>query len=335
MRWTRVIALLAASLLLPAVVTAAIPVVDGHTHQGIAMEDGSIHLENLEHLGEMGFGVVTQILPLDRSDTDDLLGRLSMEIERLHSIDQGSDVFYLVEFPGEPLTPPSPQGVGVLLGTEWFGAFFEGDESRSFRLAELGIRTFGLPDNDPDGIFLKGDQSDVLSPFGQRVVDSLNRAGVMIDLTHLSHERKLTIIAAAPGPTVVTHGNVRSAADREFNLPDNVLEALAANEGHVWVSFNRNGVLVDGEEDGEAVSRLVNHVQTLSEHLGPEHIGIGTDLQADGKYVPVPLFREDTLHLIRKALAERGFTRDEVEGLMGLNVLRTLATADRNQSHVH
>lgn len=325
-RLTAAVVILIACLFLPRPARPDTPVVDGHTHQGLAADGGALRTAGLDELRKRGFQVVVHALPVDRSMTGDLFGQLALETEGLRVAAQGNDHIYLVDDARTLLASPLPTGTGLLFAMEWSGPSFEGDLSRAFRLRELGIRLFGPPDEDPDGLFLTGEQGERLSPFGRRVVAALNEAGVLVDLTHLSHGRKLAVIAASAAPTVVSHGNVRAAANIPFNLPDELLRALAASGGHVWVSFNQNGVLEKGEDDATALPRLIDHIETLAEHLGPERVGIGTDLQADGRYVPEPLYRRDTLARLRSGLLDRGFTPGEVDGILGGNVLRFLAS---------
>lgn len=305
------------------------PIVDGHTHQGLAAVGGELRSAGLDELRKRGFQVVVYALPVDRSTTGDLFGRLALETERLRAAARQSDHLYLVDDPRALTASDLPPGIGLLFAVEWFGPCFGGDVSRAFELRELGIRMFGPPDQDPDGLFLTGERRERLSPFGRRVIASLNEAGVLIDLSHLSHRRKLAVIAASAAPTVVSHGNVRSAAAIPFNLPDEVLQGLGASGGQVWVSFNRNGVLAEGEDGTRALSRLIDHIEALAEQLGSEQVGIGTDLQADGRYVPEPLYRQDTLPRLRSGLLERGFTPAEVDGILGGNVLRILTSRSR------
>jgi len=320
------VVVLVAGLVLPRPVPAAPPVFDGHTHQGLEVDGGVLLTTGLDELQRRGFQVVVHALPVDRSTTDDLIGRLLVETSQLRDKARKTEDLYLVDDPRALLAPPLPPGTGLLFAVEWSVPVFEGDVSRASRLGELGIRVFGLPDSDPDGLFLSGERGQQLSPFGLQVVASLNKAGVLIDLTHLSHERKLALIAASSAPTVVSHGNARAAADLPFNLSDELLAALSASGGHVWVSFNQNGVLEKGEDGASALSRLIDHIESLARHLGPEQVGIGTDLQADGRYVPEPLYRQDTLSQLRSGLLEKGFTPGEVDGILGGNVLRVLGS---------
>jgi len=324
----------AASLCLaPAALAGTAPRVDGHTHQGLAVEGGELRVAGIERVREMGFQALLVGLPIERSKTSDPLGRLVREREALASLAERDAGLYFVERPASLLDAEPPAGIGVLLAVEWFGPLFEGDASRAVRLRELGIRVVSLVDADPDGLFGEGGVADRVTPFGREVVAALEGAGILVDLTHLRPARQLAVLAAAREPVVVSHGNSLGIAAEPGNLPDEVLAALAANRGQVWVSFNRNGVFAKGEDDGAAVERLVDHLLALADRLGPAAVGLGTDLQADGRYVPDALYRPDTLERVAAELRARGVGEAEIDGFLGGNVLRALAAAaDRRPS---
>ena len=90
-------------------------------------------------------------------------------------------------------------------------------------------------------------------------------------------------------------------------------------------------MLEEGEDGAGALPRLIDHIETLAHSLGPQQVGIGTDLQADGRYVPEPLYRLDTLARLRSGLLERGFTPGEVDGILGGNALAALASQDQHE----
>ena len=164
-------------------------------------------------------------------------------------------------------------------------------------------------------------------PSENRYVHAINEAGVLIDITHLSHEQKLEVIACSQKPVVATHSLTRAVVPSGFNLPDEVLSALANNAGSVWVSFQKEDLLGDADED-QAFDRLVDHIEVLVERLGPDHVGIGTDLQAGGKYVPVTLNQKDAFARIRQRLEKRGFEEATIDSILGGNILRVLSESD-------
>jgi membrane dipeptidase len=80
-----------------------------------------------------------------------------------------------------------------------------------------------------DGVWLhKG-----LSPLGKQVVAELNRAGIMIDVSHPSKEANLQAIALSKVPVIASHSAARAVFDHSRNLDDEQLLAIKKNGGVV------------------------------------------------------------------------------------------------------
>ena len=66
---------------------------------------------------------------------------------------------------------------------------------------------------------------------------------------------------------------------------------------------------------------LLDTIDYLSELIGPEHVGIGTDFKDQFNYYPPPFAsRADTQNL-KQALTKRGYSHDEISGICGGNAL--------------
>lgn len=319
-------------MLYPLFVEAASPpVVDGHHHEGISSQDGVIDLTKLEDLRSRGLDAVIVPLPLDRSATSDLEGRIKMELRELHRIAADHPDFSIAGDPPSALRTDQEAGLRLFFSLEWFGETFAGDRDRVTRFRDLGVRAVSLVESDPDGLFIQGEPSVTLSSFGKDIVSAMNDAGVLIDITHLSHQQKLEVIRQSRVPVTATHSLVQEVNPAPFNLPPDVVSALAETGGSVWVSFNRSELL-DGPDESDAIGLLVDHIEVLIERLGEERVGIGSDLQAGGRYVPEPLNRPDALDRIRRALRERGYSQQVRDGVLGENILRSLTAVVNDRS---
>lgn len=308
-------------------VGASVPIVDGHNHEGISASEGRIDTSGLDELKARGIQAVVIALPLDRSEAEDLEGRIAEEIERLHNDSPKIPGFSLADDPAAVSKGVREGNIQVLFSIEWFGEIFGTDPSRVRRYRDLGVRIIGLAENDSDGLFDNGHRSAVLTPFGRHVVAAMNEAGVLIDITHLTHEQKLHVIAQSRAPVVASHSLVQAVSPDPFNLPDEVITALADSGGSVWVSFDRSGLQSDQPEE-DSIDRLVDTIEVLVARLGPDRVGIGTDLQAGGKYVPEILNQKDSFTRIRLRLQDRGFDQQSIDGILGGNVLRVMAAFD-------
>jgi microsomal dipeptidase-like Zn-dependent dipeptidase len=300
------------------------PVVDGHNHEALSVAGGVIDTSKVADLQARGLGVVIVGLPVDRQRPADAEARVREEIVRLRGIAANTPGFSLADDPAALLAGVQPGIPHLFFSIEWPDGIFGGDPSSVRRYRDLGVRVIGLSEKDGDGLFGRGDLSATLSPLGTQIVTAMNEVGVLIDVTHLSHAQKLAVIARSRAPVVASHALVQAVTPVAFNLPDEVVAALAASGGSVWVSFNRSDLL-GGAPDDEALERLVRQIEVLVQSLGEDHVGIGTDLQAEGRYTPTPLNQDNAFALIGRRLLERGFSQPAIEGILGRNVLQALA----------
>lgn len=74
-----------------------------------------------------------------------------------------------------------------------------------------------------------------LSPLGKQAIAALNRAGIMIDVSHASKASTMQTLAITKAPIIASHSAVRKLADVSRNLDDEELLALKKNGGVVQV----------------------------------------------------------------------------------------------------
>lgn len=72
-----------------------------------------------------------------------------------------------------------------------------------------------------------------LSNFGKEVVVEMNRLGMMIDVSHVSDQSFYDVIKLSKTPVIASHSCSRALCDNPRNLTDEMLGALAANNGVV------------------------------------------------------------------------------------------------------
>ncbi|WP_237565612.1 dipeptidase [Ornithinimicrobium cavernae] len=232
-------------------------------------------------------------------------------------------------------------------------------------LHRLGVRYLTLTHNDnvpwadsaTDEPVLGG-----LSDFGREVVREMNRLGMLVDLSHVSADTMRDALAVSEAPVIFSHSSARAICPSPRNVPDDVLETLAAGGGTCMAVFAPQFVSPDVWEwrveaaaaaalEGVAATDLVafepwveqyaathprpratleqvvTHVEHLREVAGVDHIGLGGDY--DG-VASLPIGLEDVSGYPRllAALAERGWSDEDLVKLAGGNVLRTLRDAE-------
>jgi membrane dipeptidase len=72
-----------------------------------------------------------------------------------------------------------------------------------------------------------------LSVFGMQVVEEMNRLGMMIDVSHISDQSFYDVLKLSKTPVIASHSCARALCDNPRNLTDDMLLALAANNGVV------------------------------------------------------------------------------------------------------
>jgi len=70
-----------------------------------------------------------------------------------------------------------------------------------------------------------------LSAFGRDVVAEMNRLGMMVDISHISHDAMMQAVALSAAPVIASHSATWALADHARNLTDDQMRALAAKGG--------------------------------------------------------------------------------------------------------
>jgi membrane dipeptidase len=177
-----------------------------------------------------------------------------------------------------------------------------------------------------------------LTEFGRRVIDEMERVGMVLCCTHTGRRTALEAMAYSRNPVIFSHSNPRALRDHPRNIPDELITACAATGGVI----NINGVgLFLGEYD-VSTETVVRHIEYVAELVGPEHVGLGLDYcfdlaEVDAHMAENPhLFppekgygaglmqtvEPERIPIIADALLARGWSEAGVLGVLGENNLR-------------
>ena len=165
-----------------------------------------------------------------------------------------------------------------------------------------------------------------LSPFGRELIPLMNRAGIIIDLSHAGDDTFRDVLALSTLPVLCTHSSCRPLCPHPRNLTDDQFRRLAGAGGVCQINAYRDFLRPD---PGRAtVADLVRHILHAISIAGIEHVGIGSDFDGGGG---VPGFETaaDCLNLTRLLLRE-GLTPADLSLLWGGNFLRVYT---QNYSH--
>ena len=115
-----------------------------------------------------------------------------------------------------------------------------------------------------------------LSRFGHEYVREMNRIGMMIDLSHVSHQTMRDVLSVTRAPVIFSHSGAYSVQRHLRHVPDDVLRNVKRNGGIVMVTFI-NRFLNMQDPDAASIDDVVDHVFHIADVAGWEHVGVGGD----------------------------------------------------------
>lgn len=204
---------------------------------------------------------------------------------------------------------------GAILGLEGAHAL-EGNLENLEELYQAGFRMVALThffDTDLAGS-ASGIRKDGLTTKGRELVRRMQSKHMLIDLAHASPKTIQDVTAMATAPVIVSHTGVRGACDNQRNLADREIRAIAKTGGVVGIGYWPTAVCGSRASD---IARSIRHAVKIA---GIEHVALGSDF--DGA-VMTPF---DTTGVVQvtDALLKEGFSKGEIERIMGGNALRVL-----------
>jgi membrane dipeptidase len=166
-----------------------------------------------------------------------------------------------------------------------------------------------------------------LNSLGQSVIAEMNRLGMIVDVSHVSDKTFWDVMEATRKPVIASHSSCRALHDVPRNMSDEMLRAVSKNGGVVCINFYPlflSPAYKPGSRTHDvSVDVLVDHLEHAIKVAGIDHVGLGSDF--DG-IDAVPVGMEDVTRMpaITEALMNRGHSPDDVEKVLGRNLLRVM-----------
>ncbi|WP_207395049.1 dipeptidase [Bremerella alba] len=254
--------------------------------------------------------------------------------------------------------------IASLIGVEG-GHCIENSISNLNHLFDLGARYMTVTHNDSlDWADSATDtsKSNGLSPFGKEVILRMNRLGMMVDISHVSAKTMHDVLDTSQAPVIFSHSSARAVANSPRNVPDDVLKRIPEHDGVVMVNYFSAFVVpkaaevyqagldykrdLQKEHDSAKVNQLYNrwksehpmpagdiadvldHIDHLTKVAGWRHVGIGSDYDGVGM-VPIGLDDVSTYPRITQGLLDRGYTEEQIQGILGENLLRVMEKVEQ------
>jgi microsomal dipeptidase-like Zn-dependent dipeptidase len=192
----------------------------------------------------------------------------------------------------------------------------DGDLANLNDLFDAGFRMMAAThffDNEIGGS-AHGTKRGGLTEMGREMIRRMEAKKMIVDLAHASPQVIRDVVAMSTRPVVISHTGVRGTCDNNRNVSDEVLRLVAGTGGVIGIGFWETAVCGD---DAKAIAYSMRYVTNL---VGVEHVGLGSDF--DGA-VPQPFDATGLVQITDTLLAE-GFGEDDIEKIMGGNVLRLL-----------
>jgi len=182
-----------------------------------------------------------------------------------------------------------------------------------------------------------------MSKYGQKVVRRMNELGMVIDVSHSSEKTTLDAISFSDSPVAVTHSACKAIFDHPRNKSDQVLEAVAENNGYFGILYCPFFLAASNSSINDWIKH-VNHAVSIA---GVDHVGICSDwarmpkpladrfhifaekeFEFEGDHaipkhaVTQGLEDYDQFGNITRALVAEGYSDDEIRAILGGNWLR-------------
>ncbi len=164
---------------------------------------------------------------------------LSLIDHTLFQVEQCSTMASLATSPDDIFEIVKTNKHAVLLGVENGFAIGQDLEMIS-ELSRLGVSYMTLCHSKNNDICdsstdPKGPEHSGLSEYGRRVVNGLNRAGIMVDVSHISDQSFYDVLEESRAPVIASHSCARALCDHPRNMNDLMIETLAEAGGVIQV----------------------------------------------------------------------------------------------------
>jgi membrane dipeptidase len=214
---------------------------------------------------------------------------------------------------------------------------FEGAEAIRPDLSDLeeyyqqGLRSIGIVWSRPNAFgwgvpFVYPSSPDTgpgLTAAGKDLVRACNRLGIVLDLAHLNEKGFWDTAGLTTAPLIVTHSAVHALTPKARNLTDQQLDAVAASDGVVGITFTRSDVAANANLDGDVpLSATVRHMLYMIQRMGVGHVAFGSDF--DGTRISDEMVDVTGLPKLIDLLRDAGLSESELRKVAHENWERVL-----------
>ena len=138
---------------------------------------------------------------------------------------------------------------------------------------------------DPNGA-----EHDGISEFGSRVVNEMNRLGIMVDVSHGSDSVFYDAIQLSKAPIIATHSNARAVTNHKRNMTDEMLKQIAENGGVVQLTMLSSYLreTPPNIKRDSAINSLRSNMKNIDKMSNKEKLALRSKNQKINKKYPDP-----------------------------------------------
>ncbi|HBH3562070.1 TPA: membrane dipeptidase, partial [Clostridioides difficile] len=199
------------------------------------------------------------------------------------------------------------------------------------------------------GSGLKEEKDGGLTNFGKKAVERMNKIGMAIDCSHVGVQTTLDVIEYSKDPIILSHVGARSLWNTKRLTPDEVLIACAKKGGVIGVEAAPHTTITEKNKE-HSIESFMEHFEYIKNLVGIDHVAFGPDtvygdhvklhsvLAAKFDIKKITGTKEhpkveyvkglenptETSKNIVRYLVKHGYSDEEIEKVLGGNILRVL-----------
>lgn len=186
-----------------------------------------------------------------------------------------------------------------------------------------------------------------ISDFGVAIIERMNAVGMAVDVSHCGDRTTLDAFELSKKPVLITHSNCRALVPGHPRCKtDEAIKKMGAAGSVMGITGVRMFVKAD---EPTTIEHLLDHFDHVAKLVGPEHLGVGSDIDLYGyDAMPPELnrqlragykgsygFREKIdiegidhprrMFDLTEGLIRRKYSDKDIEGILGGNFKRVLS----------
>lgn len=190
-----------------------------------------------------------------------------------------------------------------------------------------------------------------LTSRGREAIARMNELGLMVDVSHVSDATFRDVLDASAAPVLATHSSCRAVNEHRRNLTDNMMRALADQNGVVQLNFSapfldpafpditpaqyqkhwESGTGEPITDYASPFARLVEHYVHAIDCVGAAAVGTGSDFDGVAA-LPDGMGDCSRLPWLTAALLDQGVAEEDLRLVLGENFMRVMTAVQAQGS---